>query len=260
MLGVIDMPRRARKKSSSGIYHVMLRGINKQVIFEDEEDNQKLLQILKECKEKSGFKLLAYCFMGNHLHLLLKTEKEDLGLIFRRIGASYVYWYNFKYKRTGHLFQDRYKSEQIENDSYFLTVLRYIHQNPVKAGLCKKAEQYTWSSYNDYINNNGITDTEYGLSIIDEDRKEAVKLFIKYSEEANTNNCLDIEENKKRLTDEEAKEIITKICGIKTSTDIQLMDVKMRDSCLVLLKDNGLSIRQISRLTGISFGIVRKKE
>ena len=88
------MPRTRRLKSETGIYHVILRGINKQTIFEDDEDSEMFLKTLKQYKSQSQYKLLAYCLMGNHVHLLLKTEKEELGQIFRRIGASYVYWYN----------------------------------------------------------------------------------------------------------------------------------------------------------------------
>lgn len=141
------MPRGARKKIASGIYHVMLRGINRQVIFEDDEDREKDLQCPEEYKALSGYTLYTYCLMGNHLHLLIREGKEPLEMIFKRIGARYVFWYNWKYKRSGHLFQDRFKSEPVDNDIYFLTVLRYIYQNPVKAGLCKKAEKYPWSSY-----------------------------------------------------------------------------------------------------------------
>ncbi len=85
--------------------------------------------------------------MGNHIHLLLKEEKEELGIIMRRIGSSYVYWYNWKYKRCGHLFQDRYKSEAVEDERYLLTVLRYIYQNPLKAGLVKDIGAYKLSSF-----------------------------------------------------------------------------------------------------------------
>jgi len=86
----------------------MQRGINQQQIFEDEEDYVKYLEVLETCKTVAGFELYGYCLMGNHIHLLLKTQKEDLGLIFKRIGARYVFWYNWKYRRSGHLFQDRY--------------------------------------------------------------------------------------------------------------------------------------------------------
>ena len=103
------MPRGARKKSSSGIYHVVLRGINKQRIFEDNQDYRKFLEIIKINKDKSGTIVYAYCLMNNHIHLLIKEGTESLGNTFRRIGASFVYWYNWKYNRCGHLFQDRYE-------------------------------------------------------------------------------------------------------------------------------------------------------
>ena len=103
--------------SDSCIYHVMLRGINRQDIFEDEEDFLRFLAVLKECKEISGYELYAYCLMANHIHLLIRTGKEPLDLIFKRLGSRFVYWYNLKYRRTGHLFQDRYRSEPVEDDS-----------------------------------------------------------------------------------------------------------------------------------------------
>ena len=117
--GVIIMPRAARKKSNSGIYHIMLRGINRQQIFEDDEDNQRFIETLSKYKEECGYSIYAYCLMGNHLHILLKENQQDLTLIFKKIAGSYVYWYNWKYQRSGHLFQDRFKSEPVEDDNYF---------------------------------------------------------------------------------------------------------------------------------------------
>ena len=128
------MPRQPREKSESGIYHIMLRGINQQVIFEDYEDYSKFIETIETYKAVSGYKVFAYCLMSNHIHILLKVEKEDLDLIMKRIAGSYVYWYNWKYYRKGHLFQDRFKSEPVEDDEHFLTVLRYIHQNPTGQG------------------------------------------------------------------------------------------------------------------------------
>ena len=129
------MPRQARKKSNSGIYHIILRGVNRQQIFEDNEDYYKFLQVVEESKAISGFELFAYCLMSNHIHLLLKEIQEPIEQIMKRITTRFVYWYNIKYQRSGHLFQDRYKSEPVEDDAYFLTVIRYIHQNPVKAEI-----------------------------------------------------------------------------------------------------------------------------
>ena len=140
------MPRNARLHSQSSIYHVMLRGINKQQIFYDEDDRDYFLETLKRYKHISDFKLYAYCLMGNHVHLLIGEGKERLSGIFKRIGSSFVYRYNLKYERSGHLFQDRFKSEPVESDRYFMTVLRYILQNPVAAGLCSTPSEYQYSS------------------------------------------------------------------------------------------------------------------
>ncbi len=230
----------------------MLRGINQQVIFESEEDKEKFLQTLNRYKAISEYKVFAYCLMSNHIHLLLKVEKENLDLILKRIAGSYVYWYNWKYKRTGHLFQDRFKSEPVEDDSCFYTVLRYIHQNPVKGGLCKEAADYKYSSYNEYLTKPDLADTDFCYDIIDKEQ------FVNFHNELNNDNCLDIEENNFRLTDEEAKNIIQKISKCKTITDFQNLDIKKRDECLKRCREKGLSIRQLSRLTGISFNVVRK--
>ena len=138
------MPRAAREKSKSGVYHIMLRGINRQNIFEDDEDREKFIQTVNICISKD-IKIYAYCLMNNHVHIMIKDDHLDITM--RKLCANYVYWYNKKYQRCGHLYQDRFKSEVVENDSYFITVLRYIHQNPIKAGLCKAIEEYRWTSY-----------------------------------------------------------------------------------------------------------------
>lgn len=134
------MPRQARMKSKTGIYHVIVRGISQQNIFHDEEDFMKYLEMLERVKKKSGFKLYGYCLMGNHVHLLIHESQDELSVVMKGLGISYAWWYNWKYKRTGHVFQDRYKSECVEDDTYLLTVIRYIHQNPVKAGMVTKPD------------------------------------------------------------------------------------------------------------------------
>ncbi len=247
------MPRQARKHSESGIYHVMLRGINQQQIFEDTEDYDKFIQILHECKAVSEFKLFAYCLMNNHIHLLIKLEKEPIEQVFKRIGARYVYWFNVKYQRVGHLFQDRFKSEPVEDDAYFLTVLRYIHQNPIKAGFCRNIEDYKYSSYQEYILNSWLVDTDFVLNMISKTE------FERYNHTANFDKCLELEETPKlRVTDEQGKRIIQKISKCDNSTEFQKLDPKLRDEYIAILKQSGLSIRQISRLTGINKGLVEK--
>jgi len=246
----VAMPRSARKKGSTGIYHAMLRGINKQTIFGDDEDNGKFLQIIKECKEVCGFKLYGYCLMGNHAHLLIHEESAPLEQIFRRIGSRYVYWYNRKYNRVGHLFQDRYKSEPVENDRYFLTVLRYIHRNPTKAGLCKTVGEYKWSSYNEYIRKSAIIDSDFALEIIGRDR------FVDFMNEESDDQCLDYFDPAKRMKDDELIKEIEKRFSINAQNIAGEQRDVMKHLLREILKIDGVSTRQLSRVTGVSTNII----
>ena len=250
------MARMARRKSRTGIYHIMLRGINRQIIFEDDEDYQNFMGTIKETQEKSGYEVYAYCLMSNHVHLLLKEETEDLGIAFRRIGAIYVYWYNWKYSRRGHLFQARYKSEAVETDSYFLTVLRYIHQNPYKAGIVKNIADYPWTSYGEYIGEPRNCDVEFGINMFSTNRANAVKLFKEFNLAENQDRCLDYDQDV-RLNDTEATDFIKSISGIQSPTEIQGFDKGKRNEVIKACKEKGLSFRQIERLTGVSFGVIR---
>ena len=243
------MPRQARKRSESGIYHIILRGINKQVIFEGDEDYKRFLETIRKYKAVSGYIIYAYCLMSNHVHLLIKVGQEDSDL--KRIAGSYVYWYNWKYARTGHLFQDRFKSEPVDGDEYFLTVLRYIHQNPMKARLCDKLEDYQYSSYRDYIYKcNDLLDYSFAYEIL------GTTDFIKFNQELVDDKCLEFNEGIQRISDKEGQSLIKDmLSGLK----IEELSTKQEKETLIKgLRLKGLSIRQISRLTGFSVGIVRK--
>ena len=246
------MPRTQRQKSSTGIYHVVFRGINKQQIFEDEEDYERFLSLLRQYREVCGYSVYAYCLMPNHIHLLIKEGKEELGKIFRRIGASFVYWYNLKYNRVGHLFQDRYKSEAVEDNAYLLTVIRYIHWNPVKAGLCAAPEEYCYSSFANF-EADPLIDSDFILDMTG--RNE----FYRYQRISSSDICLDIEEQeKKRLTDQEAKRIMAEQYHCGSASDFQAADKTTQDQILHALLAAGGSLRQISRLTGANIGMIRK--
>ena len=244
------MPRAARQKSSSGIYHVVLRGINQQQIFVEDEDYNKFLEIIADCRKKSGFRLYGYCLMSNRIHLLIAVVKEELSQIFKRIGTRYAQWYNRKCNRAGHLFQDRYKSEPVESDEYFLAVLRYIHQRPVKAGLVGSVEAYRWSSYGEYVYRNHLVDA---LDFIIE---MGLDEFIRYSNEANSDTFL--EDIVPRINDRDAKDVITKVSNCDTAEEFQQLDAITRSQYVKELREGGLSIRQISRLTGIGKGIIER--
>ena len=173
------MPRQARESSGTGIYHVMMRGINHQNIFEEQEDYYQFLttlDVMAQSYEPDGtpagrnYILYAYCLMSNHIHLLIREREDTIGMAIKRIASSYVYYYNHKYSRDGHLFRERFKSEPVNDMSYFLTLLRYIHQNPLKAGMVERVKEYEFSSWGEYIDKDStlfpLCDTRTVLSRI----------------------------------------------------------------------------------------------
>jgi len=249
------MPRQARERSKSGIYHLMLRGINKQNIFEDEEDRRRILETLDYYKRTSGYLLYGYCLMDNHIHLLIKEKDESISQVIKRISSSYVHWYNQKYERCGHLFQERFKSEVVETEEYFLVVLRYIHQNPVKAGISKTIEKYLWSSYHDYTGNSGITDKELALDIFSNDRTKAIELFKNYNNRDNRDQCLDYTE-KVIVSDKAVMDYLNQM-GITSISQLQQLNKEMRDEVIRKLKKiEGITIRQLARMTGIAKSVI----
>ena len=254
------MPRRIRERSSTGIYHIMLRGINKQDIFHDAEDKIKLIETLIHYKKICGYELYGYCLMNNHIHLLIKEGQETISQVIKRVGVSYVYWYNLKYERNGHLFQDRFKSEKVEDEKYLLTVLRYIHQNPIKAGIVAEAAKYEWSSYSEYVNQKcSATDIEFILGILNPDPGKAARIFEEFMMDENEDNCLDItDKRRKQLSDEEARILIKKLSQSDNVLILQHMNKNERDKIIKDLKETGFSIRQLARITGLGRRIIEK--
>ena len=241
------MPRKARVKSDLCIEHVILRGVNQQIIFEDENDYVQFISILKFYKKACRFKLYAYCLMNNHIHLLLEHTTVELEIIMKKIEVKFVKWYNQKYQRIGNLFQDRYKSEPVNDMRYFQTVFRYIHQNPLHAGMEKELGRYPWSSYRSYANSdNSFIDIEKILSLFS-NHAECMDYLQTTSEEK----CME-HNSTIRLSDIEALQIIQKKTPCKSPADFQRLDLITRNHYLSQLYHTGISIRQLSRLTGIS--------
>ncbi len=252
------MPRTSRVKSKSGTYHIIMRGINRQTLFEDEEDYIRFVQTLERYKEVCGYSLYAYCLMGNHVHLLLKEDKHPLETIMRKICGSCVLWYNKKYDRVGYLFQDRFKSEPVEDEAYFLTAIRYIFQNPLKANLVTEISNYAWTNYVNYMVEDKGAAIDFVFDIFNKNREKAIKSFIHYINRENNDECLDIFQ-RHQITDDDAREIIKKHCGINHGTEMQKLDIQTRNSHIKGLKEKyGLSIRQIERITGIGRGVVQR--
>ncbi len=177
------MPRTARMVSESGFLHIMMRGVNKQPIFHEKEDYEYFIYLMGKTKEKSAISLHAFCLLPNHVHLLLRSLDQKPGEYIKHIGISYAQHYNKVNNRVGHLFQNRYKSEVIDTDEYLMAVTRYIHYNPVKAGLAALPEEYPWSSYPEYLGTGILTDTQFLLSLFGS--KKALMNFHKQLPEEN---------------------------------------------------------------------------
>ncbi len=245
------MPRAARLKSESGIYHIMMRGVNRQNIFKDDEDKEKFIEVIGKYKGKCGYEIYAYCLMDSHVHMLLKEKYEVISQVMKRISSSYVYWFNWKYQRCGHLFQERFKSEPVEDNGYFLTVLRYIHQNPLKAGLISFLEEYRWSSYHEYIKECKIVDIGLGLGLISKSDNK-IESFIRFNNEVTNVNCMDVQDKPYRLSDDEVRSILKNQYGVDV-TQIQNKKEQMQFQILKKLKEcDGVSLRQIARVTGFT--------
>jgi REP element-mobilizing transposase RayT len=238
----------------------MVRGINEQDIFHDDEDRERFITILRKTKQTSQYELYAYCLMDNHVHLLLKEGQDDLSKIMKRIGIAYVYWYNKKYERSGHLFQDRFKSQSIENDRDFLSVLRYIHQNPIKAQNVKEMSEYPWNSYHAYaeeaLTNDGLIDNQRALTMFSLQQKQAIDSCIDFMAQPEHEKYLAHNE-KKKCTDEEAKCELEKLLQAKSIHKLSQVERSNRDEILRMLRQiDGISIRQIERITGIGRNVV----
>ncbi len=132
-------------------YHVTSRGNEQKDIYKSRRDREQFLSYLESSVVRYGAKIHAYCLMTNHYHLLLETPEGNLPEILRHINGAYTNYYNTKRKRSGHLFQGRYKAILVEADEYLLELTRYIHLNPVRCGMVTKPEDHPWSSYKDYI-------------------------------------------------------------------------------------------------------------
>ncbi|MFL0245766.1 transposase [Candidatus Clostridium stratigraminis] len=146
------MPRQARIKSNTAIYHIMARSISEIDLFKDDEDKKKYLYIIKDYQKIYSFKVYAYCLMDNHLHIIIDSNGADISKIMHSINFKYASYFNRKHNRHGHLFQDRFKSKIVFNERYLFTLTAYIHNNPSSLpGYENSIENYSFSSLGVYL-------------------------------------------------------------------------------------------------------------
>lgn len=260
------MPRVARLKGLNSTYHIIMRGNEKKNIFLDSKDKSRFIEILTRMKEKYNYRLEAYCLMDNHVHLLINDNENDISQIMKSINISYAYYFNNTYDREGHLFQDRFVSEVVADDRYLLAASAYIHNNPVRAGIVKKPEDFQWSSMREYMGR------EQGIRIVYCDRILGV-CSTSYSEAISTYyQCvrklektegifLDIEEDRIELRRQEGdyigsiEEGRVKINNELVKRGLSMENVKTdktlkKEMMGMLRKNSALTLKEIGELCG----------
>lgn len=135
------MPRQPRLDIAGLVYHVIARGIERGAIFRDDRDREQFLGRLGELLEQTGTRLYAWCLLSNHFHLLVRRGDQPLSVLMRRLMTGHAVRFNLRHGRSGHVFQNRYKSIVVEEEAYFLQAVRYIHLNPVRAGLVRTPQE-----------------------------------------------------------------------------------------------------------------------
>lgn len=245
----------------------MLRGINQQDIFFEDKDYLEFQNIIKKTKKVYLYQLYSYVLMPNHIHLEIKDQNQNLSQVIQSIATSYAIYFNKKYERKGHLFENRFRSKNVENTYYMLNLVRYIHQNPAKAGICKM-EQYRWSSYFDYFNNapikeeEKITDTNEVFNMFLSSKEGSKEKFLEFNQQVfkfQKNADLLEYEMKSKLTDEELIYFIREELEIYNIQEIQKYPKDRRDEIIRKIKKfKGVTQKQISRLLGLNVKIIRR--
>lgn len=264
------MSRPPREQSESAIYHVMLRGNEKRDIFLDDEDRVRFIDILRIKRLENGFELYAFCLMNNHVHLLINEMESSIARIMKCINVSYAFYFNKKYNRVGHLFQDRFRSEVIDMDNYLLFAARYIHNNPVKAGIVDSPEKYEWSSYGSYLGRKpitGLVDTSLILEMFSGKTDIALNEFVKFTTSISADSFIDVEETvaKKITTRQEAISYLDMLLYEKGVTLEEIKQLKGRikgtikhELVIQLKHSTTLSCRDIGNLIGLNKSTVQE--
>lgn len=247
------MPRIAREKSPTDIYHITCRGIGKRIIFEDDYDRRFFKTRLRQYLPDSGVKIIAWCLMDNHVHLLLEAELENLSHYMHRLNSSYAAYFNNKYGHVGGVFQNRFSSHAVETETHLLDVVRYIHLNPIELGIFNPAD-YSWSSYRQYLGEPGFCSIERVQGQYDRESD-----FVDFHENRIREIYMPYKKNRRsKLSDFEAKKIADSICNGPVSDWICALAGDRRNDAIGYLFDQGLTYRQIQRLTGLGEWAVKK--
>ena len=241
-----------RRLSEGDVYHVFSRGVGKQIVFEDAKDRRAFLAIFEKALTECDIQVLAWCLMDNHFHLLLRGRIDEIARFMKMLLASYAKRFNKRHGRSGHLFQSRYGSEPIDSETYLLQAVRYIHQNPEKAGIAP-AQRYKWSSYSEYVCAPRITTTAPVL-----DTFGTKKAFEDFHRRESSFSLREYADQRGEAAAKQALLTAVDELGEKTLHAVRSLPKDERNRCIARLKRRGLTARQIERLTGVSRSTVAR--
>jgi len=243
------MARRPRKQSKAKIYHVVQRGVEQRDVFLDDKDRRVFLGLLGKKLTAYECLLFAWCLMDNHFHLAIKADLERMAQLMHDVQSSYARYFNSRYGRVGHLFQGRYWSGAIDSDEQLMCVIRYIHRNPVEAGICDACGGYEWSSYSEYMGRQHLTSTRFVIGILG-----GLKSFIGFHEKdvaprVSGSGFL----QRRRRADREVRSIFKRLVGEgKGLSYLKDCGPKVASLLVNLLLLAGASLRQLAELSGTS--------
>ena len=244
------MGRIPRGVSESGFYHVIARGAGRQLLFEGASDRYAFLRTMRACCTSQAVRMIAWCLMENHVHLLLEDEQGNLSVVMHRVLTRYAQRFNRRSGHVGPVFQERFASHPVEDDAYLLEAVRYIHDNPVKAGLGSEAS-YQWSSYHEYVGVPEFADTELVLDMLG--GREG---FIAFS--AQRTGLVYGVKPVRSASERELVQLASDLVGDVGLSAIKALPKGRRNALLRRMKEGRLSIRQIERLTGIGRNIIAR--
>lgn len=246
------MPKTARKRSESGYYHVVSKAIADHIVFESDADRRFYIDLLDKAQADTACLLHAYCLMSNHVHLVVEDRYGGISQFMKFVTERYGTYVADKTGRTGGIFKRPFWSEPIESDEYLLCAVRYVHANPEVAGICP-ALSYDWSSAKDYLGRKGITYTAFILDMIG-----GVDGFVRFSQEIpGSAKAFPTSRLKAHLTDDEVMRVAALIVGEEELRTIGTRSPIQRNAAIRMLKDAGLTVRQIARATGVGTHVIQ---
>ena len=243
-----------RRISETGFYHIYARGVGGQIIYEDDIDHKAFLSTVARQLGKAGqdVEVIAWCLMDNHFHMLVRGDVDRIAQVMQVSLSSYARNFNKRYGRKGHLFQNRFGSQAIGSEEYFLQAVRYIHQNPLRSHIAA-TESYRWSSYREYISTPVLVNTELVLETLGS--REA---FVDFHRMLSTIELVEPGDSRGAIVAKIALETAIDELGVDTLHSIQSLSKAERNLCIARLRKRELTVRQISRLTGISRSVIQR--